>query len=144
MQFLKNHWFGFIISIIVAVFMLEFILVLIAPQQDEQNRGFVPCTQKMAAEVYDCNKSSFCVLSAVIDNSFCNLGVIGKGLKLWVSGKQSAPWSNFLFEPTVADEKEAEISQEELQEFYQKNPNISGEMKELKKLNDKLEIQDEQ
>lgn len=42
-----------------------------------------------------------CVLGSVVDNTFCNVGVIGEGLKLWMTGKQPAPWSNYLFEPEI-------------------------------------------
>ena len=78
---------------------------------------------------------------SVVDNTFCNVGVIGEGLKLWMTGKQPAPWSNYLFEPEIkrpsaTDDVEPE---ESLEEYYQNTPDIAAEMDELQKLNQQLE-----
>lgn len=122
-------------------FLCVFALVLAAPHQDEQKRGFVPCTETMAEELRGCNGRNMCVLGSVVDNTFCNVGVIGEGLKLWMTGKQPAPWSNYLFEPEIkrpsaTDDVEPE---ESLEEYYQNTPDIAAEMDELQKLNQQLE-----
>ena len=141
MRFVKDHWFGLLVSIFVFFFWCVIALVLAAPHQDEQKRGFVPCTETMAEELRGCNGRNMCVLGSVVDNTFCNVGVIGEGLKLWMTGKQPAPWSNYLFEPEIkrpsaTDDVEPE---ESLEEYYQNTPDIAAEMDELQKLNQQLE-----
>lgn len=141
MQFIKYHWFGLVISLIVTFFLFIFVLVLIAPHQDEQKRGFVPCTEAMAEQIKNCSSRSLCVLGSVVDNTFCNIKVIGKGVKLWIKGEQSSPWKNYLF---VADIKNKSATddvepEESLKEYYESQPDLELEMNELKKLNQQLE-----
>ncbi len=141
MNFIKNHWFGLIVSLITLAFLCVFALVLIAPHQDEQGRGFVPCIEKMAENLHECRGQNLCALNCVIENTFCNIKVIGQGIKQWAAGEQPRPWSNYLFEPelkqpSAADDFETE---ESLDEYYQNNPDISLEMSELYKLNQQLE-----
>ncbi len=146
MNFIRCHWFGLSVSLVVFFFLCVFALVLAAPHQDEQKRGFVPCTEKMAEELHNCNGRKMCVLERIVDNTFCNIGVIGEGIKLWATGKQSAPWSNYLFvpdikRPSATDGVEAE---ESLAEYYESSPDIGAEMDELYELNQQLEkMQDE-
>ena len=64
MRFVKDHWFGLLVSIFVFFFLCVFALVLAAPHQDEQKRGFVPCTETMAEELRGCNGRNMCVLAA--------------------------------------------------------------------------------
>lgn len=144
MQFIKYHWFGLLVSVIVFLFLCVFALVLAAPHQDEQKRGFVPCTETMAEELHNCNSRNMCVLGSVIKNTFCNIKVIGQGIKLWAVGEQPTPWSNYLFEPelkrpAVNDDVEPE---ESLDEYYQNTPDIAAEMDELQQLNQQLENSD--
>ena len=141
MNFIKNHWFGLIVSLVTLAFLCVFALVLVAPHQDEQKRGFVPCTEKMAEQLHECRGQNLCALESVINNTLCNIKVVGQGISLWIAGKQTRPWSNYLFEPelkqpTAADDFETE---ESLEEYYQNNPDISLEMSELYKLNQQLE-----
>lgn len=141
MNFLKTHWFGFVISVIFFVFLSVFVLVLIAPHRDDQRRGFVPCTEAMAEQLYECRGQNFCALNCVIENTFCNITVIGRGISQWMQGKQERPWSNYLFEPElksprILDDFETE---ESLEEYYQNSPDIASEMSELYKLNKQLE-----
>lgn len=120
------------------VFLAQFMIVLLAPAQDTQGRGFVPCHQKMAEEVYDCDGKVLCVLGGVLENTRCNSGVIADGFLMWIKGKQKTPWDSYFFlqqQPKLQEKDEA------LQEFYEKNPNLKQEMNELKQLNQKLERQ---
>lgn len=137
MTFIKNHWFGLITGLIIFCFLCLFILVLISPRQDEDKRGFIPCTEAMADKMLACPEEgkAFCMLKAVLGNSWCDAKVIGRGVKNWVTGKQSAPWSNYIFIPRVPVDQE----DEHLQEYYKNNPNIGAEMQELKELNKELE-----
>lgn len=144
MQFIKTHWFGLLVSVVVFLFLCVFALVLAAPHQDEQKRGFVPCTEKMAEELHDCDRRNICVLGSVVKNTFCNIKVIGEGVKLWLTGRQPAPWSNYLFAPDVkrpsaVDDVEPE---ESLEEYYRDTPDIAAEMENLKELNQQLENKD--
>lgn len=136
MQFIKYHWFGLLVSAAVLFFLVIFFLVLIAPHQDDQKRGFVPCTETMANEIHQCAGNKLCILEAIVGNTFCNVGVVGRGLSAWLGGEQPHPWSNYLFAPAA---KTAEEPQAELNEFYNQNPDIEGQMQELQKLNDELE-----
>ena len=53
----------------------------------------------MPDDLRGCNGRNMTVLGSVVDNTFCNVGVIGEGLKLWMTGQERAPWANNLFEP---------------------------------------------
>jgi len=137
MQFIKYHWFGLLVSLIVFFFLFIFFLVLIAPHQDEQERGFVPCTRNMAEQVQQCAGAKGCILKAVVENTFCNIRIVGQGAKLWAQGKQPRPWSNYLFRPELAGGENSE----ELDEFYRDSPDVENQMKELQKLNEELEME---
>ncbi len=144
MRFMRDHWFGILVSGVTFFFLCVFAIVLAAPRQDEQKRGFVPCIEAMAEKLHTCNGKNMCVLSSVVDNTFCNIGVIGKGVMLWISKKQPTPWSNYLFtpetkRPSATDDIEPE---ESLAEYYLNTPDIAAEMSELQKLNQKLENDD--
>lgn len=141
MQFIKTHWFGLFVSLITFMFLSVFAVVLIAPHQDEQKRGFVPCTEKMAEELHECRGQNFCALESVINNTMCNMKVIGQGVKMWVTGEQSLPWSNYLFEPEIKKPSATEDveTDESLEEYYRSSPDISLEMSELYKKNQQLE-----
>ncbi len=132
LKFIKIHWFGLIVSTIFALSIAIIIIVLISPHQNEQNKGFSPCTQQMITDINECNKKNTCVLKSLLKNNLCNIKIIGSGISLWLGGKQETPWDNYLFE-----EKKPQISPE-LQDFYKQNPDINQQMIELKKLNKKI------
>lgn len=139
MAFLKHHWFGFILSAIVLIYLVVFLLVLVSPQQDAEGRGFVKCTNELRSEVTRCAGGKFCVLGAVVDSGFCNIGVVGSGVINWVKGNQKTPWANYLFAPekiTVSDGDEYAAG---LADFYRENPNPAQGMENLKKANVELE-----
>lgn len=137
MRFLKNHWFGFILSILVIIYMVVFILVLVAPKQDAEKRGFVKCTYQMVENAQLCGgKANFCMLKAIIKNSFCNVETVSDGFIFWVKGEQKTPWANYFFDtPIDADD----ISAKQLEEFYAENPNLVKNMEILRQKNIKLE-----
>lgn len=137
MQFIKNHWFGLFISLFMLYFLGVFFIVMIAPHQDEQKRGFVPCTEKMAEKLHDCDSKKICVLDVVIKNTFCDIRIINQGIMNWVKGKQPSPWASYLF----TTPKSAEQIQEdkEWQEYTGEKPNFDAQMNELDTKRQELE-----
>lgn len=59
MGFVRQHWFGFIVTLVLLLSALLFLIVLFSPRQDNQKRGFIPCTETMAAALYDCRGRQF-------------------------------------------------------------------------------------
>ena len=136
MNFIKQHWFGTLITMILLFSVIFFLIVVFSPRYDQQKRGFIPCTEAMADDLLVCSNKSFCMLGAVLNNSVCDAKVILTGLGDWVKGKQPAPWSNYFFVPDLSPDEETEAG---VEEFYQDNPNLREEMDRLKQLNQKLE-----
>lgn len=135
LKFIKYHWFGLIISIFLGLFFIEFLLVLFAPHQDLQNRGFVPCTYQMAEQIEICNRGKLCVLKAVIQNYICDGQVIITGFSNWLQDKQQHPWSNYMFVPDLPQYD----AEDGIEEYYQSNPDIGSEMADLKQKHEDLE-----
>ncbi len=140
MQFIKKYWFGIITGTIIFISLILFMLVLLSPRQDSQNRGFIPCTETMVSQLSDCQNSGgiMCMFKGILQNSWCEVTVVGRGIKLWISGQQETPWSNYLFVPEKASEND-DFDQEARQEYLKNNPDFVSEMQELKKLNEELE-----
>ncbi len=138
MNFIKQHWFGTLIALIMFFSIFLFLIVVFSPRYDRQQRGFIPCTETMADELLDCGNKSFCMLGAILNNSICDAKIILAGLGDWVKGRQPTPWSNYFFTPDLTPDEEDEA---EVQEFYQDNPNLREDMNRLKQLNENLEQQ---
>lgn len=137
MAFIRNYWFGIVTGLIIFVALAMFILILLAPRQDVQRRGFIPCTEAMAEEIISCDRQIVCVLKAILNNSWCDAKVIGKGIKNWLSGQQPTPWSNYIFQPELpTDELFDEAAKAE---YLQTNPDMIQEMEQLKQFNEELE-----
>ena len=141
LNFIKFHWFGLLISLFIGLFLLQFLIVMISPHYDLQNRGFAYCTDKMAQRIEDCQSANLCIFKTVISGSFCDTEVIIKGFSEWIKGKQPRPWSNYIFVPEYPDETEE--ADEALEEYYNNNPdlyeqmdNIRQQYLELEKKND--------
>ena len=138
MNFIKTHWFGLIAGIIIFFFFILFILVLLSPRQDNLRRGFIPCTEIMADNLLSCEENKFiCLIKSVVKNSWCDIKVVGKGIRLWAKGEQAAPWSNYIFVPELSADDEYE--QEAKAEYHRNNSDVKKEMQKLKKLNEELE-----
>ena len=106
MRWLKDHWFGLLMSIFLLLAAVYFILIFISPRYDLQRRGFIPCTERLAEAVADCRENKIvCTMGAIWDNNLCDLGVIYDGLRDWAGGKQKYPWSNYLFEPELFSDR---------------------------------------
>lgn len=137
MSYIKLHWFGILVSTFVAWVLLVFVLVLFSPRQDLQGRGFIPCTETMADKMLGCEKNkAWCMLGAIVDNSFCDMKVVAKGFGSWITGQQSRPWSNYLFTPEALDD---DFDEQAKSEYLQNNPDIEAEMIELKQLHEEIE-----
>ncbi|MBR1648957.1 MAG: hypothetical protein IJ689_05095 [Alphaproteobacteria bacterium] len=136
-NFIKYHWFGLILSLVFALFVLQFVIVVSSPHYDLQKRGFVVCDEEMSESLRECRKT-LCVLKAVSKNSYCNFEVIGKGLSAFFKGEQKRPWDNYIFEP--------EYPQDEIldgqEEYYLSHPEMGAEMAKIKLLNQELEKED--
>lgn len=139
MTFIRTHWFGLITGSAIFVFLMLFILVLLSPRQDKLKRGFIPCTEMLAEELSVCmeQKRVACLLGSVMKNSWCQLKTVGRGIKLWVYGQQSAPWSNYIFIPEQTEE--ADFPTEERTEYLKNNPGFFEEMQNLKQSYKELE-----
>ncbi len=136
MAFLKNHWFGFLLSLVVGGYFVVFLLVLFAPKQDIRQRGFVKCSAALSENMPQCGGGKWCLLTEVLRNGWCDVKVVGEGVALWAAGKQATPWANYFFEPLEA---EPQMSAEAL-DYYQKNrENLKKSMERIKQLNQELE-----
>ncbi len=136
MRFLKNHWFGFLLSLIFGAYVLVFLLVLFAPTKDMQNRGFTKCSTALYNDLKLCNRSSWCLLQKVLINNWCNVTVVGEGVSAWINGEQASPWANYFFEPELPQDEEPHP---ELVKFYQESTDLPRQMNELKNKNKILE-----
>lgn len=136
-HFVKLHWFGLILSFLVALFVGVTVLLMIAPKQDLQERGFIPCTLAMIDELSNCERKIVCSIAAITHNSWCDFKVIGKGLVQWLSGTQTRPWSNYIFTPQLPEDEF--IDQDARTEYLKQYPNTLQEMQKLKQLGKELE-----
>ena len=74
------------------------IMLVLAPKHDLQKRGFIPCTEQFVLNVAECNRGEMvCPLKYLWQDTICNASVILEGFGSWIKGKQSAPWSNYIF-----------------------------------------------
>lgn len=129
---MKKHWFSILMLSLIVLFVVFFTLIALSPKQDLKKRGFIPCTEALVQEMINCQNQKWCGFKVIINNSLCDLKVIGQGLHLWIKGQQPAPWSNYIFEPEL-------FQDQELKEFYDQNPNLEAQMQNLILLNEDLE-----
>lgn len=126
-------------ALVIFIFMSLFVLVLLSPRQDLQERGFIPCTKQLAASLLDCQENSKfgCFLGAITQNTFCDIGVVAKGFEEWAKGAQSTPWSNYIFVPELIDANDE--SEQDRLEYLRNNAGTLQEMLKLEKLNKELD-----
>lgn len=99
-KFLKEHWFGFILSFLVFVFLIFSIVITVAPHNDAKMRGFTPCTYQMAQDINQTEDIKFMDVLVIVSSGYgCYFAVIKDGIKDYFSGKQPTPWANYLFVP---------------------------------------------
>lgn len=96
----KENWFGILIITMVLFVLLLVAVVSVAPHNDENLRGFTPCTIEMAEKLsfYGANKDVLGTTKSVLYSYVCYLKVIKEGAKLWAKGEQQYPWDNYWFE----------------------------------------------
>ncbi len=139
MSFIKTHWLGLISGFIIFCFLVMFVLVLLSPRLDAKKRGFIPCTEAMAETMLGCPDDGrySCMFKAILGNSWCDMKVIGSGLKKWAVGKQSYPWSNYIFVPELPQDED--FDEQARAEYLKNNSDITQEMQNLKILHEELE-----
>ena len=137
MNFIKHYWFGSFIGLLLFCFVCVVVLILLAPKQDIQRRGFIPCTEKMIERLFDCDKKIWCSAKVIVRNSGCVFRVIGDGFSDWLKGKQPMPWSNYIFEPELFPE--GFVDEEARQEYLSKYPDTKKEMERLHRLRKDIE-----
>lgn len=137
--FFKENWFGMLTSFILLVGFLFFLLVLLSPRQDLQKRGFIPCTEALAQNILSCPAETKyrCIFGEIMQNSWCDIKVIGSGFKLWASGKQGTPWANYIFKPEISGS--AEQLDEIDTEFYNSSDHPELDLLKLQQLNEVME-----
>lgn len=137
--FFKEYWFGMLTSLILLVGFLFFLLVLLSPRQDIQKRGFIPCTETLAQNILNCPTDTKyrCIFAEIMQNSWCDIKVIGTGLTSWIQGRQSTPWANYIFRPEVypADQNRDELDAE----FYNSSAHPELDLLKLQQLNEIIE-----
>lgn len=144
MSFIKTHWIGLISGFFIFCFLVMFILVLLSPRLDAKKRGFIPCTENMAETMLSCPEDAkySCIFKAILGNSWCDMKVIGSGLKNWLTGKQPYPWSNYIFVPEY--QQDEDFNDEARAEYIKNNADINQEMYNLKKWHEELENEQQQ
>ena len=136
-KFIQHYWFHTFIGLMLFVFITIAILVLLSPKQDMQGRGFVPCTEKMIENLFDCNQKLLCSAGAVVENNFCVSKVIGLGFSDWLKGNQPLPWSNYIFEPELYSD--SFVDKEAVEQYLKEHPDVKAEMKQLHRLRKDME-----
>lgn len=138
MIWIKKYWFHVVAGLSAGIFGLLFVLILAAPKQDAQNRGFVACSQQLLQRLGQCDHRLWCSSKAVAANSRCDIAVIWHGICSWIDGKQPYPWSNYLYEPELS----GWVDEEARQEYLKQYPDTKQEMEKLHQL--RKELEDEQ
>ena len=136
MNFWRNHWFGLLVSVFMGLYVIVFLLVLMAPKQDAEQRGFVKCSAAMYENLQQCSSSKACMLKEVLRNSWCDVKVVAEGIKLWAQGAQATPWENYFFQPLST---KPQMTPEALEYYKQNQAEFAASMAKLKKLNAELE-----
>lgn len=119
MKILRKYWFGILLGGLSFIFLMFVIIVAMAPHNDDQMRGFTPCTYQMAVRLntVPAKGKVTSVLSAVSDAYLCYAEVVGEGVLLFFKGEQPTPWANYFFkvdDPYEIPPEESEPFSEDL------------------------------
>ncbi len=118
-KFFKWLYVSFLAILVIYVIYFMIVLVL-SPKNDFKNRGFVACTKELVMNLGECESGQIgCVLGSFYDDTKCNSKVIFKGFANWLKGKQSAPWSNYIFEPEFQNMSEPLSSEGMKEDMHQ-------------------------
>ena len=92
----------------VVVCLIFSLIVVLSPHSDGKMRGFSPCTYELAISLSQQSGQGklWGVVGAVTNANLCYVSVIREGVELWVKGKQSTPWANYMYEPAPFYEDE--------------------------------------
>ena len=134
MRWLKEHWFGLLMSLFTLLAVMYFVIIFVSPRYDLKRRGFIPCTEELAQNLASCKENKLiCTMGAILKNNLCDLRVIGQGFTDWWNDRQPRPWSNYWFEPELLSDRPGN-DDPDLAEFYRQHPDLQVEMNELKRL----------
>lgn len=103
-KFIKECWFGLLLSLFVLVCLLLTVVIAIAPHNDAKMRGFTPCTYQLVLDFEQDDIKATQALGAIGQVYMCYLGVMKDGLGLYLDKKQPTPWANYLFVPESVEE----------------------------------------
>ncbi|MBQ9271526.1 MAG: hypothetical protein IJ218_04615 [Alphaproteobacteria bacterium] len=114
-------------------------VMFLSPRQDAEKRGFITCTEKLVIDLQNCTGGNIgCPFHYMVQDMQCNIKVVASGVSMWLQGKQSTPWENYLFEPKpYVDRKQAESvpsvaeAQKEMSDLAQKSRFIELKHQEL-------------
>ncbi|MFI3241817.1 MAG: hypothetical protein R3Y43_04545 [Alphaproteobacteria bacterium] len=70
MNFIKNHWFGLLMSLLFASYLVVFITGLFSPQT------FESCTEEMANKIMDCDGEIWCSAKVIMNNLLCEFKTV--------------------------------------------------------------------
>lgn len=91
----------------------------------------------MIEDLETCNRKLWCSITAIFNNTVCDVDVVISGVELWIDKKQPSPWSNYIFEPEIGEN--SFFDEKERAEYLKNNPNTKNEMGRLDKLRKDLE-----
>lgn len=139
LNYIKYYWFGFLIGTIIFISVSFFLIIMLSPKQDLEKRGFIPCTEQLAQNLYLCTQKEkySCVVKEILKNSLCDGKVIVQGFSDWWNGKQSTPWANYFFTPKLLEHRwldgqvgeHPELSIEHLQKLSEELDRKNQELK---------------
>ncbi len=96
------YYFVLTLTVLFVVYLTT--ILALSPKNDMLKRGFIPCTTEFVNHIATCERGKiFCPLSYIWQDTKCNTRVILEGLGAWLKGKQSTPWSNYLFTPVMPE-----------------------------------------
>ena len=141
MNYIKQHWFSIMISAFMSYFLLIFILVVVSPQKDDLNRGFIPCSIAQSDKIISCeNSGAMCILNGIIKGNLCYMKVFNIGIYNFITAKQPRPWSNYMFTPELKLQENATKDQDDgLKELLKQKPTLITDIEKVKQKN--LELQ---
>ena len=94
-KFIRLHWFGLCLGLLVLCFMLFTAIIAVAPHNDARMRGFTPCTYQMAVALQQNRTTPKSHIFKIIGEGYwCYFRVIGEGIDRFVKNEQPTPWAN--------------------------------------------------
>lgn len=118
-------------------FAIMLVLVMLSPKYDAKNRGFVACTHNLLDGIVECDHTIGCSMGVIIQSAWCDIKMVGSGIKNWAEGRQAYPWSNYIYEPETP--KNQLVDEEARIKYLEQYPDTKAEMEEKHRLRKELE-----